>query len=246
VARHFHYNLRMRPVNYLKTLPSFYVSSMKQTLATIERRIPFEPAPPRPTVLVPGAFCTGSVMNRLGRELNRRGMSVCVPPTFPYYLSALANICRLQRSAEALAKWLGDLAAARGIEEVNVVGHSNGALIALLAAGRLKRVRIRRVVTMAAPFGGFPAARPLGLLIPCCRDIAAGSDVLQKVAGAESLVVLCLVADRDSLLPPVVQFLSGSERKVMEGFQHMDFIVGRPEQIEKTAEHIVRCLKNEN
>ena len=47
-----------------------------------------------------------------------------------------------------------------------------------------------------------------------------------------------------SLLPPVVQFLPGSDRVVMEGFQHMDFIVGRPEQIEKTAEHIVRCLDN--
>jgi pimeloyl-ACP methyl ester carboxylesterase len=234
----------MRPVKYLKTLPSFYVSSMKQTLATIQRRLPFEPSPPRPTVLVPGAFCTGSVMNRLGRELCRRGMSVCVPPTFPYYLSALANICRLRRSAESFSLWLDNFQATRGIEEVNVVGHSNGALIALLAVGMLSRVRIRRVVTMAAPFGGFPAARPLGLLIPCCRDIAADSDVLQEVAKAEHLVSLCLVADRDSLLPPVVQFLSGTDRKVMEGFQHMDFIVGRPGQIKKTAEQIVRCLKN--
>jgi pimeloyl-ACP methyl ester carboxylesterase len=234
----------MRPVNYLKTLPSFYVSSMKQTLATIGRRIPFEPSPPRPTVLVPGAFCTGSVMNRLGSELNRRGLSVCVPPTFPYYLSSLANICRLQRSAEAFAEWLDDLGAARGFEEVNVVGHSNGALIALLAAGRLSRVRICRVVSMAAPFGGFPAARPLGLLIPCCRDIAADSDALQRAIEAQDLVALCLVADHDSLLPPVVQFLPGSDRAVMQGFQHMDFIVGRPEQIEKTAEQIIRCFHN--
>jgi pimeloyl-ACP methyl ester carboxylesterase len=234
----------MRPVNYLKTLPSFYISSMKQTLATIERRMPFEPVPPRPSVLVPGAFCTGSVMNRLGRELTRRGISVCVPPTFPYYFSALANICRLRRSAEAFADWLDDLGAARGIEEVNVVGHSNGALIALLAADKLKRVRICRVVAMAAPFGGFPAARPLGFLIPCCRDIGAGSPVLQEIERVRDLVALCLVADCDSLLPPVVQFLSGSERAVMEGFQHMDFIVGRPEQIEKTAEQIVRCLNN--
>jgi len=234
----------MRPVNYLKTLPSFYVSSMKQTLATIERRLPFEPFPPRPTVLVPGAFCTGSVMNRLGLELSRRGMSVCVPPAFPYYFSALANLCRLQRSAEALAGWLDDLGTTRGFEEVNVVGHSNGALIALLAAGRLSRVRVCRVVSMAAPFGGFPAARPLGWLIPCCRDIAAESDTLQKAIEAQDLVALCLVADHDSLLPPVVQFLPGADRVVMEGFQHMDFIVGKPGQIQKTAEHIVRCLNN--
>lgn len=234
----------MRPVKYLKTLPSFYVSSMKQTVATIERRFPFEPAPPRPTVLVPGAFCTGSVMNRLGRDLEQRGISVCVPPTFPYYFSALANLCRLQRSAEALAGWLDDLGADRGFEEVNVVGHSNGALIALLAAGRLSRVRVRRVVSMAAPFGGFPAARPLGLFIPCCRDIAADSDTLQKAVAAQDLVALCLVAERDSLLPPVLQFIPGSDRVVMQGFQHMDFIVGKTGQIKKTAEHIVRCLDN--
>ena len=234
----------MRALNYLKTIPSFYVSSTKQTIATLERRIPFEPSPPRPIVLVPGAFCTGSVMNRLGSELEGRGLSVCVPPTFPYYFSALANICRLQYSAEALAEWLDDLAAPRGIGEVDVVGHSNGGLIALLAGSMLRHVKIRRVVTMAAPFGGFPAARPLGLLIPCCRDIAAGSHVLQKVMEAKGLVALCLVADRDSLLPPVVQFLSDSDRTVMEGFQHMDFIVGKPEQISNTAEQIVRCLKN--
>lgn len=234
----------MRAFNYLKTIPSFYVSSAKQTLATFEKRIPFQPSPPRPIVLVPGAFCTGSVMNRLGSELEGRGFSICVPPTFPYYLSALANICRLQRSAEALAEWLDDLAAPRGIGEVDMVGHSNGALIALLAGSLLRQVRIRRVVTMAAALGGFPAARPLGLLIPCCRDIAASSHTLKKALEARELVSLCLVAERDSLLPPVVQFLSGSDKVVMEGFQHMDFIVGRPEQIEKTAGEIVRCLKN--
>jgi pimeloyl-ACP methyl ester carboxylesterase len=234
----------MRVFNYLKTIPSFYVSSAKQTLATLQPRIPFEPAPPRPTVLVPGAFCTGSVMNRLGRELEGRGLSVCVPPSFPYYLSALANTCRLQRSAEAFSGWLDDLAARHRVSKVDVVGHSNGALIALLGVSMLRRVRVRRVVTMAAPFGGFPAARPLGLVIPCCRDIFAGSAVLEKVLSAKESVALCLVADRDSLLPPVVQFLSGSRKVVMEGFQHMDFIVGKPEQIGKTADEIVRCLNN--
>jgi pimeloyl-ACP methyl ester carboxylesterase len=234
----------MLTFKYLKTLPSFYVSSAKQTWATFERRIPFKPSPPRPTVLVPGAFCTGSVMNRLGSELLFQGLSVCVPPTFPYYLSALANICRLERSAEVLAEWLDNLAASRSIGEVDVVGHSNGALIALLAGGWLRRVRIRRMVTMAAPFGGFPAARPLSLLIPCCRDIGAGSHTLEKALSAREQVALCLVADRDSLLPPVLQFLPGSDRVVMEGFQHMDFIVGGPDKIKKTAGEIIRCLKN--
>lgn len=234
----------MRAFNYLKTIPSFYLSSARQTLATLRRRIPFEPVPPRPTVLVPGAFCNGSVMNRLGSELEARGLSVCVPPSFPYYLSALANICRLTRSARVFAGWLDDLAARRQIDEVDVVGHSNGALIALLCGSMLRRTRIRRVVTMGAPFGGFPAARPLGLVIPCCRDIAAGSATLEKALEARELVALCLVADRDSLVPPVLQFLPGSRKVVMEGFQHMDFIVGRPGQVRKTAGEIVRCLDN--
>ncbi len=234
----------MRAFNYLKTIPSFYVSSARQTLATLQRRIPFQPVPPRPVVLVPGAFCTGSVMNRLGRKLEERGLSVCVPPSFPYYLSALANTCRLQRSAQTFSGWLDDLAARYRISEVDVVGHSNGALIALLGVGRLRRMRIRRVVTMAAPFGGFPAARPLGLLIPCCRDIGAGSSTLKKALLARASVALCMVADRDSLLPPVVQFISGSRKVVMQGFQHMDFIVGRPRQIEETAGEIVGCLNH--
>jgi pimeloyl-ACP methyl ester carboxylesterase len=201
-------------------------------------------------VLIPGAFCTASVMNRLGAALERRGHTICVPPSFPYYLSALANTCRLPRAARDFLAWLDALGRREGFDQVDCAGHSNGGLIAMLAqdmvdAGEAScSVRVRRVITMAAPLGGFPAARALSAILPCCHDIAADSATLDRVHGACRLLAACLVAGGDFLVPPVHQYVDGVARTVMEGFQHMDFIVGTPEKVERTADEVMRWLSN--
>jgi hypothetical protein len=105
-------------------------------------------------------------------------------------------------------------------------------------------LRLRKVVTMAAPLLGLPAARALWPLLPCCRDILSGCDTLQRAHRAHRLLAGCLVAGGDFLVPPANQFLEGMDKIVMEGFQHMDFIVGNSEQIERTAREVIRCLRN--
>jgi hypothetical protein len=105
-------------------------------------------------------------------------------------------------------------------------------------------VRIRRVVTMAAPLGGFPAARALSAVLPCCHDIASGSRTLDRVYGASRLLAGCLVAGGDFLVPPAHQFVPGVVKTVMEDFQHMDFIVGTQEKIARTADEVNRWLMN--
>ena len=56
----------MNRVEYLKSLPSYLSGSLRQTLATLGKPVAFAPKETIPVVLLPGAFCTASVMNRLG------------------------------------------------------------------------------------------------------------------------------------------------------------------------------------
>jgi len=138
----------------------------------------------------------------------------------------------------------------RNVTEVDVAGHSNGGMIALLAQDMIDQgeascpVAIRRVVTMAAPLGGFPAARALALLLPCCRDIGSASLALRRAKRAGRLLGACLVAGADFLIPPLHQFQPDVPRTVMEGFQHMDFIVGTPAKVARTADEVDRWLSN--
>ncbi len=240
----------MTTLRQLGRFPSFFRGSLNQTLATLDRPLQFEPLPPRPLVLVPGAFCTSSVMNRLGRKVEELGRSVCVPPSFAFYYSALANLCRLPQAAADFIAWLDEIGSRRGFSEVDVAGHSNGSLIALLARDMIDggevecSVKMRKVLTMAAPFGGMPNARVLAAMIPCCRDLVAGCDTLRRVERQGGVVAHSLVAQGDFLVPLVNQFLSSSTMTVMEGFQHMDFVVGGSDKIERTAWEIVKWLGN--
>ncbi len=235
---------------YLRTLPSYLKGSTLQTLATLVPAARFEPQPPRPVVLVPGAFCTASVMNWLGRRVQAHGRSVAVAPTFPFFVAAAANLCRLEQAVDRFVPWLDELGGRQGVEEVDVLGHSNGGLIALLAHDRVARgeatcrVRVRRVVTMATPFRGFPGARALGPVLPCCRDLVPGAEALARAARASHLVARCLVSTHDSLIPPESQYLDPGSRTLMEGFQHMDYIVGSAERIERAATEALRWLDN--
>lgn len=238
----------MPAIEQLKRFPSFCTGSVRQTLATLRRVHVFENPQSRSLVLIPGAFCTGSVMNRLGMEMQRRGHSISIPPSFAYYVSALANICRLSTAARAFLRWLERLGEQRHITEVDVAGHSNGGLIALLAQDMIDQgeascpVAIRKVVTMAAPLGGLPAARALALLLPCCRDIGSASTALRRAKRAHRLLAACLVAGGDFLVPPLHQFQPDVPRTVMNGFQHMDFIVGTPARVVQTADEVDRWL----
>ena len=241
----------MESISNIKRLSSFWRGSVHQTLATLDKPIRFTPLGPRPIILIPGAFCTSSVMNRLGNKLIELGRSVCVPPSFAYYYSALANLCRLPKAARDFIKWLDQAGQEYGFDQIDVVGHSNGGLIALLAQDMVDQgeakcaVRVKRVFTMAAPFKGLPNAKVLSPMVPCCRDLIAGSDTLQRIARVRQLVVHCLVAEGDFLVPPASQFPEDQTRTVMEGFQHMDFIVGTDEKVERTAREIVKWLGTE-
>lgn len=236
---------------YAKTIPSYLKGSVKQTLATLVPPGRFAAAGSDPLVLVPGAFCTSSVMNRLGKALEKLGRPVAVAPTFPYFLAAAANTCRIQDAAARLLVFLSRLSEERGTVSFDLAGHSNGGLIALLAAemqqaGGEGHPLVRRVVTMATPFGGFPLARPLRAVLPFCRDLVTGCETLRRANRMQHLVARALAADGDTLIPLSRQSLSPERTTVMHGFQHMDFIVGEEARVLATATEVNTWLFQKN
>lgn len=238
-------------IAYARTIPSYLKGSLKQTLATLVPASRFVENGGPPIVLVPGAFCTASVMNRLGKALEARGRSVAVAPTFPYFLSAAANTCRIQDAARRLLVFLGELSKGRNEPPFDIAGHSNGGLIALIAAAMQKdsgdpHPLIGRVVTMATPFGGFPLAGPLRAVLPFCRDLVAGCETLARANAMQHLVARALAADGDTLIPLERQSLSPGRTTVMRGFQHMDFIVGQNAQIDSTATEVSQWLSRKD
>ena len=229
--------------------PSWVRGAWLQSVACYDAPARFARRGGPAVLLVPGLFCTPSVMNRLGRELEALGVDCfLVPQPYPHLGGLLANTCRLEQAAQLL---LGDLARLRwehGVEEVTIVGHSNGGMIALLALDSLDAETralpaVRGVVTLAGPFGGSPFAAWLSDVIPACRDVAPRSVTLARISRQAGHVRLALAAGGDLLVPTVEAARPGAVPfEVMPGWQHMDFIVGTSAQVRETAERVVAVL----
>jgi|GEM_PF-1075094 len=230
--------------------PSWVRGAWRQSVACYDEPARFERRGGPAVLLVPGLFCTPSVMNRLGRALEGLGADCfLVPRRYPHLGGFLANTCRLEQAAGLFVEDLARLRWEHGVEEVTLVGHSNGALISLLALdlqeGSETRVlpAIRGVVTLAGPFGGSPFATWLTDLVPACRDVTPRSITLARVARQAGHVRLALAAGRDLLVPTVEAARPGEAPfAVLQGYQHMDFIVGSDDQVHETAELIAGVL----
>jgi triacylglycerol lipase len=138
----------------------------------------------RPVLLVHGLFATPRDVALLAARLRRSGHEArCVD------LGALLG--RLDtRTIEELALVLADrveeLAWDRPGERIDVVGHSQGGLVARYYVQKLDGARhVRHLVTLGTPHRGTPWARTghvLGRLLPTVRQMAPGSALLEELA----------------------------------------------------------------
>jgi pimeloyl-ACP methyl ester carboxylesterase len=178
-----------------------------------------------------------------------RGLNVVYPSDFPYFHGPLANMCPLEEAASRFVRDMASTAKGRGISRFWVAGHSNGGLIAMLAAEIAAREgfpefpgMMRGVITMATPFRGTDAAILARPLVPVCRDISPGAGILDRIAQKKGLVRLCMLSGADFLVPFESQSLDGMKTVMMDGFQHMDFFVGTDEQVDRTAGNIKEAI----
>ncbi|MFG2330448.1 esterase/lipase family protein [Streptomyces sp. NPDC048604] len=135
--------------------------------------------PRRPVVLLHGFVDNRSVFVLLRRSLARHGWRHVAA------LNYSPLTCDLRTAAELLGRHIEAIRARTGHDQVDVVGHSLGGLIARYYVQRLGGdARVRTLVTLGTPHSGTAVVAPLGDAHPLIRQMRPGSAVLAELAGA--------------------------------------------------------------
>ncbi len=234
----------------IERVPSFVTSSVRQTIACFRPEEKYSRRGQKAVMLVPGLFCMPSVFNRLGIELQDRGLDVYLPRPFPLGYWLFANTFRVDQTVEAL---LEDLERLRdeGLESLSLAGHSLGGIIVVRALQKAesegRRIpQVDKVVAIASPLRGAPIAALLRSLVPACRDIAPGAKTLTEIEPALERVTDFLVSDFDLLVPFAANCIDSSKSTVLPRIQHSDFYVGTPEEVALTADTLFQILTKDS
>lgn len=131
---------------------------------------------PRPVVLLHGFIDNRSVFSMLRRSLEQHGWRAIVGVNY----SPLT--CDVRSAAEALATQVDEVRNRTGHQQVDIISHSLGGLIARYYVQRLDgHARVHSLVTLGTPHQGTQAV-PLLSVHPIVRQIRPGSDVIQELA----------------------------------------------------------------
>jgi pimeloyl-ACP methyl ester carboxylesterase len=171
----------------------------------------------RPTLVVHGYLAAPGLMWPMQRFLRRRGRDTyLVPELSPLVLGDV------RRHAEQLDVAVERVREQTGARRVDVVGASQGGIIALWWATQGGWGRLGRLVTVGTPFRGSPAARfgrlLLGPVSPGIRQLVPGAPLLDALAAAplERPVASVSMAG-DPVCPPESCLLDGMEQHVVPG-----------------------------
>ncbi|WP_221347834.1 lipase family alpha/beta hydrolase [Streptomyces beigongshangae] len=136
-------------------------------------RLPVPTGPP--VVLLHGFVDNRSVFVLLRRSLAQHGRQRIES------LNHSPLTCDIRTAAELLGRHLEEICERTGHQEVDIVGHSLGGLIARYYVQRLGGdVRVRTLVTLGTPHTGTRVA-PLMDAHPVVRQMRPGSDVLKEL-----------------------------------------------------------------
>lgn len=241
--------LGSRLVEFSRRLPSLVRGVTLQTVASLQRPATFRHEGGPAVMLVPGLFCAPGAMNQLGRELEALGLDVHLPRAFPYYRGTLANTGPVERSVQILLEDLEVLATEHDVQEITLVGHSLGGIIALAAAVHAPdstRILPRAVgiLLLAPPLDGTPLAVPLRPFLPAAREISPRAERLRFVRAAMGHITQTFTAGADSLVPLESQEGLAVPTVHFDDFQHMDFFVGTKEQVKRAARAIAESVRS--
>ncbi|WP_461027365.1 alpha/beta fold hydrolase [Streptomyces sparsus] len=135
-------------------------------------------AGPRPVLLLHGFVDNRSVFTPLRRSLAGHGWQQIA------CLNYSPLTCDVRSAAENLGRRIEEFCASSGHQQVDVVGHSLGGLIARYYAQRLAGdTRVHTLVTLGTPHAGTRAAAPLSVH-PIVRQMRPGSALMAELAGA--------------------------------------------------------------
>ncbi len=172
----------------------------------------------RPTLIIHGFLGTRNAMLLLENYLKKLGF-----PVISLTLGAL-NLGDIEKSSDIVAGKIEKICESFGIDQINVVGHSMGGLIALnYIKHKGGAQRVRRLVTVGTPYLGAPIAWASIIILPWTGILGKG--VWQLLPGSSFLKSL-----HEGPIPPEVEIVSiianndgvvGSNRCVLEGARNI-------------------------
>lgn len=170
----------------------------------------------RPVVLVHGLFATPTLMRPLRRQLRRLGHDThLVPELGPMVMGDV------RQHAEELERAVERVRRKTGADRVDVVGTSQGGLVAFWWAHALGWERLGRLVTLGTPFRGAPVARlarPLGWLSKGIRQVHPDGAFIGGLPDVPlRRPVTSISMARDPVCPPAVCNLPGSDHVTVPG-----------------------------
>lgn len=170
----------------------------------------------RPVVLTHGLLATPGLLRPLRAQLRALGHDAYLATEVSPLVTGDVRV-----HAEELDRAVERVRRQTGAERVDVVGTSQGGIVALWWAHQLGWERLGRLVAMGTPFRGAPVARWFRWLGPVSeglRQIQPNGPFLQALAAVElERPVTSVSVDTDPVCPPGVCALPGMEVRVVDG-----------------------------
>ena len=175
------------------------------------------PAPARlPVVLVHGVLCNAGLWSTFVRWLRRAGIG---PVYAPSYGPPLGSIDLFAGQVNACIE---RVCAETGAAQAFVVTHSMGGLVLLAYLRRYGATRVRRLVTLAAPFrGSVHAWGFFGTSLSQLRPDSAWLTALDVAAPREAPPIVSIWSRHDSMVAPQTSSeLPGATNIALTGIGH--------------------------
>lgn len=150
-----------------------------------------------PVVLVHGLVDNSSVFTVMRRSLRRRGFSTVCSWNYSPLVRDVAH------AATDLGRHLERVCRETGYDQVHVVGHSLGGLVARFHLQCQGGDRVASLITLGSPHGGSVWAHALPT--PLVRQLRPGSDLLRRLAAPAPGVrtpVTAVWSDLDQMIVP--------------------------------------------
>ncbi len=246
---------------YLTTRRTFPVGATRHFLQTVfsdKKSDIYDPEKARDemkenVVILPGFASDAGPYEGLADRL-KNVANVYAPNTLPRGLKAVLSRMSIEDQAKLLLEYLEKFEAIdRTGKKMNLVGHSNGGLMALLALKMSEetynsRHKIGKIITMASGlrpsednhFGFIPGVSQWSRAI---RDLRHDSPLFPAIEPYYDRVSLSLVSTKDELFSPEMMHVGDEDRAKFYNAGHFGFF-GR-KHIKRTATDIQDTLKEE-
>ncbi|HLU66943.1 MAG TPA: alpha/beta fold hydrolase [Kofleriaceae bacterium] len=197
--------------------------SATRPLGLLERPVWGRARGGRPVVLVHGYAMSRAYFLLLARRLERAGCG-------PFYGFEYWTLGKVASAAKRLGDYVDRLCDDHGVDQVDLIGHSMGGVVArYYAALGGGAARVRRLVTIGSPHCGtevsyFGVGRPV-------RELLPGSSLLERLAAAglpDGSEALCIWSRGDALVWCEGQArLPGAREVVYDDLGHLSMLASR-------------------